>query len=120
MPRARAADPRKRCTGWRASSPFRAAPRPENDLALLPIGQLEWHLDRGAGIQCRRPPCRKAASDVIAAGLLQRSVATNEFSPVAADAPRRIVHIEKSNPFAELLVVWIAREERAAVRVDLA
>ena len=35
---------------------------PEDDLTLLPVGQLEWNLDRGAGIQSRPPLCRKAAT----------------------------------------------------------
>ena len=26
---------------------------PEDDLPLLPVGELEWNLDRGAGIQSR-------------------------------------------------------------------
>ena len=61
-------------------------PEPEDDLALLPVGQFEWNLDGCAGVQtdphlageprpshCSRTP--------------MRAVASQEFSAVAGEGP---------------------------------
>ena len=116
-PRA-AADPRKRCT--RLPGVVRVSPRaePEDDLALLPVGQLEGHLDRGAGIQSGPHLAGKPRTGH-GGRTPKRAVAPEELRPVAAHGPGRIVHVEERDPVGELRVVGVPREERSAAGVDL-
>ena len=90
---------------------------PEDDLALLPGGQIEAHLDRGAGIQ-RGPHLAGKARSHHRGRTLQRAVASQEFSPIAGYGASRVVHVEERRPVEEFCVVWVAREERAARRVN--
>ena len=53
----------------------------EDDLALLPVGQFELDLDRGAGIQGRADACRTGAYASMAAGV--RSVPLRPRNSVA-------------------------------------
>jgi hypothetical protein len=70
---------------------------PEDDLTLLPGGQIEAHLDRGAGIQAA-PTLPERRVRIIAAGFSQRTVASQEFSPIAGYGASRIVHVEERSP----------------------
>ena len=90
---------------------------PEDDLTLLPGGQVEAHLDRSTGIEGGPHVAGKTRARHRGRAL-QRTVATQEFGPVAAQGASRIVHVEERSPVAELGVVRVAREERAAHRVD--
>src|SRR3990170_7152036 len=90
---------------------------PENDLALLPVGQLEWNLDRGTGIQSR-PHLAGKPRPGHGGRIPGRAVAPEELGAVTAHGPSRIVHVEEGNPVGELRVVWISREERTAVGVN--
>src|SRR5208282_3902127 len=89
----------------------------EDDLTLLPGGQIEAHLDRGARVQtCSRLSGKPQPGH--SGGTAKRAVASQEFSPIAAYRASRIVHVEERCPVAELRVVRVAREERATVRVN--
>ena len=90
---------------------------PEDDLTLLPVGQLKGDLDSGAGVQSGpylagkpRPGHRSRTP--------KRAVAAKELGPVAAYGPGRIIHIEEGSPVGELRVVWVPRKERAAIGVN--
>ncbi len=90
----------------------------EDELTLLPVGQLEGNLDRGAGIQSG-PHLAGKPRPSHGRRTPKRAVTPEELRPVAAYGPSRIVHVEKGNPVGELRVVGVPREERAAVGVDL-
>jgi len=92
--------------------------QPEDDLALLTIGQLERNLDGGAGVQSR-PHLVGEMQAGHGGRMRRRAVAPEELGAVAADGPGRIVHVKESNPVGELDVVGVACEERTALRVDL-
>ena len=115
-PRA-AADPRKRLHQIAGVIGIAPDAEPEDDLALLPVGQIEGYLDRGAGIQ-GGPHLAGKARARHRRRTSQRAVASEEFGPVAAYGAGRIVHVEERDPVGELRVVRIARKQRAAVRVD--
>ena len=90
---------------------------PEDDLALLAIGELEADLDGGAGIQSR-PYLPEQPRPSHGGGTSERAIAPEEFSAVAGEGPSRIVHIEERCPVAEVRVVRISRKQRTAVRID--
>jgi hypothetical protein len=90
---------------------------PEDYLTLLPVGQLEWDLDSGAGIQSSSDLAGKPRSGH-RSRTPKRAVAPKELSPVAAYSSGRIVHIEERDPIGELRIVRIPREERSATRVN--
>ena len=56
---------------------------PEDDLALLPVGQIEWNLDSGAGIQSR-PHLAGEAQPGHRSRIPKGAVAPEELSSVAA------------------------------------
>jgi hypothetical protein len=95
-----------------------AHPEGEDDVALLPVGELKGNLDRGTGVQGgphlagkpRPGQGRRAA---------QRAVAPHERRAIAADDPRRAVRVEKGNPVGKLGVVGVSRQDRAASGIDL-
>ncbi|MCJ7481900.1 MAG: hypothetical protein MUO31_02945 [Thermodesulfovibrionales bacterium] len=56
---------------------------PEDDLALLPVGQIEWNLDSGAGIQSG-PHLAGEAQPGHRGRIPKRAVTPEELSSVAA------------------------------------
>ena len=90
---------------------------PKDDLTLLAGGQIEAHLDRGAGIQGGSHLAGKVYARHRGRSA-QRTVAPQEFSPIAGYGAGRIVHVEERNPVAELRVVRVARKQCAAIRVN--
>ncbi len=94
-------------------------PRPEckYDFALLPHCQLKRNLNRSAGIHRGANP---AGEPRLSHGgrTGQRPVASQEFSPVAADCTARLARIEEGYPIAKLRAVGVPREQRAAGGVD--
>jgi len=57
--------------------------KPEDNLTLLPVGQIEWNLDSSAGIQSG-PYLAGEAQPGQRYGIPKRAVAPEELSPVAA------------------------------------
>src|SRR6185436_17678474 len=92
-------------------------PEPENDLALLPTGQLEWHMDCAAGIEpsphfARQPhPGHRSRTT-------KRAIAPNKLRPVATDGPRRLVHVKEGSPAGEFRMIGISCEKGAALGVQ--
>jgi hypothetical protein len=90
----------------------------ENDFTLLAVAQFEWKLDRRAGIQgsphlSRKPrPCHRG-------GVGKGAVAPEEFGAVAAEGSGCVVHVEEGGPSGKVYVVWISREQGAAVRINI-
>ena len=84
---------------------------------LLPGGEIETHLNRRAGVQRRADlagqPCPHHRRRIA-----QGSVTPDELSPVAAESPRRIVHVEKGDAVGEFGVVRIPRKQCAAGRIN--
>src|SRR6185295_1451575 len=72
-------------------------PEPEDDLALLPTGQLERNVDGPAGVEpsphfARQPhPGHRSRTT-------KRAIAPNKLSPVAADGSSRLVHVKEGSP----------------------
>ena len=90
---------------------------PEDDLALLPVSQIESHLDRCARIQT----AAQLAGQMGARHrrrILQAAVAADEFGAIAGGGPVQVVHVEEGDPIGKLGVIRVARVERAAVRID--
>ena len=90
---------------------------PEDYLPLLSVGKFERNLNSGAGIQSG-PYLPGKPRPGQSSRTPKRAVTPKELSPVATYAPVRIVHIEESSPAAKLRVIWVARKERAAIRVN--
>ena len=92
----------------------------EDDLALLPSASSKRHLDRRAGIQSRRRPCRTGARcahappDCASVPLRPRN---SVRSPVTVRSVS--LDVEEGDAVGELGVVGVAGEERAACRIDL-
>src|SRR3989304_3625210 len=57
---------------------------PEDDLALLPVGKIEWNLDSGAWIQSRSYPAGET-QPMHRGRIPKRAVAPHELSPAAAE-----------------------------------
>src|SRR5574341_625466 len=112
--RSRSPEATRQVAGVIGVSPYA---EPEDELALLPVGELEWNLDCGAGIQSGPHFARKPQPSH-SSRIPKRAVPPKELSPVAAYGPSRTVHIEEGNPVGELRVVWVPREERSAVGVN--
>src|SRR3989344_2221025 len=94
-----------------------ARAEPEGDLARLAVGQFEWNLDCGTGIQGGSHLAGKPR-----AGHCGRvsgcAVAPDEFRAIAADGSDSIVHVKERNPAGELRVVAVTRVDRAVAGVD--
>ena len=89
----------------------------EDNLTLLPVGQIEGDLDSGAGIQSG-PHFAGKPGPAHCSRIPKGAVPPQELRPVAAHGPDRIVHVEKGNPAGELRVVGIPCEERSASGID--
>ena len=90
----------------------------KNDLPLLPIRQVEGHLDRGAGIQPGTQLAGKARP-VHGRRIAQRAVATEKFAAVSSHAPSRVIDVEEADPVRELVVVRISCVDRSVPGIDL-
>ena len=94
-----------------------ADPEFEHDLTLLSVGEVEWNLDRAAGIESRPHLAGKPRSGH-GGRILESAVAAQEFGAVAAHRPNGIVHVEEGDPATKFGIVLIAREEGAASGVN--
>ena len=88
----------------------------EDDLTLLSGGQVKAHLDRPARVEAGAHLPGKAGAGH-GRRRLQAAVASQEFRAIAGERARRLIDREKGRPVAELGVVGVARQERAALRV---
>src|SRR3972149_11942252 len=90
---------------------------PEDNLALLPVGQIEWNLDSGAWIQSRS--CLAGETQPMHRCRISKcAIAPDELSPVAADGPGHFIHIEEGNPAGKLRIVSVPGKERTAVGIN--
>jgi hypothetical protein len=109
--------PRKRCTRLARLTGIAPDTEPEDDFTPLPVGQIDAHLNRGAGVEAGThlagKPCAAQRGRIAC-----RAVATEEFRAVAGDASLLFIHVEECDPVGKLGVVGVARKERAALRVD--
>src|SRR5438552_11544347 len=85
-------------------------PEPEDDLTLLPIRQLEWNVDRPAGIETG-PHFARQAHPCHRDRIAKRAITPNKLSPVATDGPSRLVYVEEGNPPSKLCVIGISSED---------
>ena len=90
---------------------------PEDDLTLLPGGQLEWHVDCATGIETG-PHFARQAHPGHRSRIAKRAVAPNKLTPVATDSPSCLVHVKEGHPSGELRVIGITREDHAALVVQ--
>jgi hypothetical protein len=89
---------------------------PEDDLALLAVGELEGDLHRPAGIERGAHPAREASARH-RRRLAQGAVAAEELGAIAAHGAAAVVRVEECDASGELRVVGVARQQRAALRV---
>ena len=88
----------------------------EHDLALLPLGQLNPGLNRGARIEARAGSVRQAlAAHRRRTG--QRTVAADKLAAVAAHPALRLADLHKNDPIAALAAIGVAGQQRPAVRI---
>ena len=100
-----------------ASASLRAAPRVKTMSVSCPSSSVSGDLNGGARVESRAD----AAGEPHAAqgrGVGQRAVAAEELGAVAGDGADRFAAVDEGDPVAELGAVRVAREERAAGRVE--
>src|ERR1019366_8229923 len=86
----------------------------EHDLALLPFGQFDLGLYRGARIKARTCLARQTlAAHSRRAG--QRAVAANELCTVSGHRTLSLADLHKDNPIGAFAAVSIAGKQRPAV-----
>ena len=90
---------------------------PEDDLTLLPGGQLEWNVDCGAGIETG-PHFARQPQPGHRGWIAKRAVAPDKLSPITADGPSRLVHVKEGHPPSEIRVIRISCEDRTAFGVQ--
>src|SRR5512141_2201309 len=69
----------------------------EDDFTLLPVGQLEWNVNRAAGIETG-PHFSRQPQPGHRSRTAKRAVAPDKLSPVATDGSSRLVHVKEGNP----------------------
>src|ERR1700694_4366618 len=90
----------------------------EDDLARLPVGQIESDLQGTARIEPRAYLVRQLRA-AHRRRIPQRAVASDELGAVSAHRPGRVADAETRGPAGELDAVGVARVQRAAGRIDL-
>ena len=89
----------------------------EDDLALLPLGQIERYLNRRTRIETGAQASRQPGSRH-GRRAFQGAVAADEFAAIARQGQRRRIDIEKPDALRELGVVGIFGEQGARHRID--
>ena len=89
----------------------------EDQFAIMPVGQVERHLQRRAWIEARAGLAGKLRL-THRGGAGRRAVAPEKFGAAAGDGPSVFADVCEDGLAGELTVVRISREERARGRID--
>ena len=108
-------------SGFLRSAPSARA-KPEDDFALLAIGQFKRNLDCAARVEAGAHAIRQSAA-MQGCGVAQCSVAAHEFASVGAISDAASLHrlpgVKKCDPVAELCAIGVEGNNGTGLRIDL-